>query len=217
MSASLPGREARDAERRACTNAFAFLRCLTAAGPLAPLSWAALAEAVAADPAGARAVFRHLAGIAETPARLFELRAILLLHLDLRPDDIVLLVGLPAASWQAALPEGCRLVRAAAPPPAAPPMDLARLVAETGASVLAAPPARLAAAAMRQPVRAELRRLRAVIAVGGPLTPAARADARAWLKPDLTLLAWAGRRFWGSPLDPEGTEPTPLPYLFDAP
>jgi len=209
MAAPARRHDSRDAERRACTNAFAFLRCLTAAGPLAPLSWAALVEAVAADPAGARAVFRRLAAIPELPAQLFHLRAILLLHLDLRPDDIVLLAGLPAAPWQAALPEGCRLVRATAPP-----ADLASLVAETGASVLAAPPARLAAAAVRQPVRAELRGLRAVIAVGGPLTPAARADARAWLKPDLTVLAWAGRRFWGSPLDPEGAEPAPLPYLF---
>jgi len=209
MAAPARRQDSRDAERRACTNAFAFLRCLNAAEPLAPLSWAALVAAVAADPAGARAVFHRLAGIPETPARLFDLRAILLLHLDLRPDDIVLLAGLPTAPWQAALPEGCRLVRAAAPP-----IDLASLVAETGASVLAAPPARLAAAAVRQPVRAELRRLRAVIAVGGPLTAAARADARAWLKPDLALLAWAGRRFWGSPLDPEGAEPAPLPYLF---
>jgi hypothetical protein len=145
------------------------------------------------------------------PARLLPLRAALLLHADLRPDDVVLLAGLPAAGWLPALSDGTRLVLADPVPG-----RLLALAAETGATVLAAPAGRIAAAAFPRRDRAGLARLRTVVAVGGPMAPEARARVFAWVKADLMLLAAAGARLWGDPLSPVLARPRAEPALFGA-
>lgn len=145
------------------------------------------------------------------PARLLMLRVGLLLHLDLRPDDVVLLAGLPAGAWLPALTDGTRLILAGTTP-----ARLLPLAAETRATVLAAPAGWIAAAAFPRSHRPDLAALRSLVALGGPMAPAARARVYAWIKPDVMLLARAGDRFWGNPLSPVRARPAPEPRLLTA-
>jgi hypothetical protein len=128
----------------------------------------------------------------------------LLLHTDLRPDDR-LLVADGNWPWFAALLEGTTLIFAA-------PEDLLQAAEEENATVLVAKPHLLANAAFRRARRRPgLSHLRTVIAAGGPLSPDARRRIYTWLKADVMLLARAGERFWGSPLDPVLAQPSATP------
>ncbi|MGC8476273.1 MAG: hypothetical protein ACP5NP_07955 [Acetobacteraceae bacterium] len=191
-------------ERIAATNAWAFLRALT---PLirpppasAPTGWAGLAAAVAAAPMAARARFDSCAG----PGPIA--RADLLLWADFRPADTVLIAGVPPEPWAAARANIARFEITTKDPLAA--------AAATAASVLILPAAALETLATPRPQRADLPALRSLILTGGPASPAARARALAWIKADLLLLARAGNRFWGSPLDPVLDVPPPISPLF---
>ena len=188
-------------ERVATTNAWAFLRALRPLQRPGPVSWACLVAAVAADPAAALAQFRALAGPGP------DARADLLLWADLRPDDVILLAAVPAAAWQAAEVAALRSTTE----------DPLTAAATTGATVLVLPATRLETASFPRPARADLAALRTVILLGGPASPAARARALAWIKPDLLLLGRAGSRFWGNPLDPVLAAPAPIGPLFPAP
>ena len=144
-------------------------------------------------------------------AHLLAARAALLLHADLRPDDIVLLAGVPANAWLPALTDGTTLIVAATTP-----ARLLPLAAETGATVLAAPAGWIAEAAFPRPDRPHLAALRSVIALGGPMAPAARARVYAWVKSDVMLLAQAGDRWWGNPLSPVRARPAAERGVFRA-
>ncbi len=146
------------------------------------------------------------------PARLLAARAALLLHADLRPDDIVLLAGVPPDAWLPALADGTTLIVATTTP-----ARLLPLAAETGATVLAAPAGWIAEAAFPRPDRPQLAALRSVIALGGPMAPAARARVYAWIKPDVMLLAQAGDRWWGNPLSPVHARPAAERAVFRDP
>ncbi|MBW4093768.1 MAG: hypothetical protein HIU82_22150 [Proteobacteria bacterium] len=143
------------------------------------------------------------------PAHQLAARAALLLHADLRPDDVVLLAGLPPDAWLPALTSGTTLIVSTTTPAALLP-----LAAETGATVLAAPAGWIAAAAFPRPDRLHLAALRSVIALGGPMAPASRARVYAWIKPDVMLLAQAGDRWWGNPLSPVCARPVAERALF---
>ena len=185
-------------ERQATTNAWAFLRALTPLARPAPASWAALEAAVAADPEAAQARFAALAGP--------EARADLLLWADFRPADVVLVAGTSAEPWDAARAEIARFATTESDPLAE--------AAACAASVLILPAAALETLATPRPRREALGVLRSLILIGGPASPAARARALAWIKPDLLLLARAGNRFWGNPLDPVLDAPPPIGPLF---
>ena len=251
-------------ERVATTNAWAFCRRLhLPAHPAAadgPALWAALREALAADPRGGAAAFAAFAGVPAAPAqlaprpgaeptlilypragpprpvpseawtrpasdlpaglaaallhrwdrqRLLALRAGLLLQLDLRPDDVVLLAGHPPANWLPALIDGTRLILAEATP-----ARLLPLAAETGATVLAAPAGWITEAAVMRGDQPGLGALRALVALGGSMAPAARARVYGWIKADVMLFARAGARYWGNPLSPVMARPAAEPALF---
>ncbi len=251
-------------ERIATTNAWAFLRQVPRARDIpaadGPANWAALRQAIAADPGDTAARFADFAAVPAVPARLalphgaapalilhkpagparcfpaadlahpsadlpaplaaalarpwdparlLARRAALLLHLDLRPDDIVLLAGVSAAAWLPALADGTRLILADAPA-----ARLLPLAAETGATVLAAPAGQIAEAAFPRPDRPHLAALRSLVALGGPMAPEARARVYAWIKPDVMLLATTGDRLWGNPLSPVHARPAAEPGLF---
>ncbi|MDE2580547.1 MAG: hypothetical protein KGL52_02840 [Rhodospirillales bacterium] len=167
-------------------------------GPRQSFSGDALATRDAAlPPAIAAALARPW-----SPEALLAQRADLLLHADLRPDDVVLLAGLPAIGWLPALGDGTRLIVAEGGP-----ANLLGLAAATGATVLAAPAGWIAEAAFARRPRPDLAGLRIVLAEGGPMAPAARARVYAWIKADVMLLARAGARRWGNPLSPVVIQP----------
>ena len=142
------------------------------------------------------------------------LHAEILLHADLRPDDRVLVMAGPPWPWLLALRYRTQVVLAS---PLPPPTLLSR-VAEEQATILVADAGVLPDAAFQRPGRRlDLSRLRCVVALGGPLAPEARARVYTWLKSDVLLLARAGDRLWGSPLDPVPSRPGPPLSFFRPP
>lgn len=147
------------------------------------------------------------------PGLLVRPAAELLLHADLRPDDRVLLAGVPAWPWLVALLEGTTLILAAAGSTA-----LLAMAAEERATVLVAPAGTLASAAFQRPrERPDLSALRSIIATGGPLSPEGRRRIYTWVKPSLMLLARSGDTFWGNPLDPVLARPPATPAFLTPP
>ncbi len=169
-----------------------------------------LAAPLAAAPLAAAPLAAALARTWDQ-AHLLAARAALLLHADLRPDDIVLLAGVPVDAWLPALTDGTTLIVATTTP-----ARLLPLAAETGATVLAAPAGWIAEAAFPRPDRPHLAALRSVIALGGPMAPTARARVYAWVKSDVMLLAQAGDRWWGNPLSPVRARPAAEQGVFRA-
>jgi acyl-coenzyme A synthetase/AMP-(fatty) acid ligase len=134
-----------------------------------------------------------------------------LLHADLRPDDRVLVAAGPPWPWLLARRYRTQVVLASSPP-------LLSRAAEEQATILVADAGMLAEAAFQRPGRRpDLSRLRCVVALGGPLAPEARARVYTWLKSDVLLLARAGHRLWGSPLDPVPSRPGPPLSFFRPP
>ena len=200
-------------ERRATTNAWAFLHWLRHTGrtdPEAAPSWDSLRRFLAAAPDnGAAAVAAFLRCDPADPD-LFPLAA-LALHADLRPDDRLLLTGLAADAppWPLARRLGTTVLHADTTA-----RGLLAAAAAERATVLAAPAAWLADAAFPHKARPDLAPLRALFALGGPLAPEARARVHAWIKADAMLLADAGGTIWGNPLSPVLRRPPPEPALF---
>ena len=130
----------------------------------------------------------------------------MLLHADLRPDDRVLVAAGPPWPWLLAGGYGTGVVLVSPPPPPA----LLAVAAEEQATVLVADAGVLPDAAFQRAGHwPDLSRLRCVVALGGPLAPEARARVYTSLKSDVLLLARAGDRLWGSPLDPVPSRPGP--------
>lgn len=147
------------------------------------------------------------------PGLLVRPAAELLLHADLRPDDRVLLAGVPAWPWLVALLEGSTLILAASGSAA-----LLTTAAEEQATVLVAPAGTLASAAFqRSRQRPDLSALRSIVATGGPLSPEGRRRIYTWVKPNLMLLARSGDTFWGNPLEPVLARPQATPAFLTPP
>ena len=195
-------------ERVLATNAWAFLRWLAATRDVVLPDWAALQRWSAAEFSPFASAFRAFRSLPEDvdPARLRH-HAGLLLHLDLRPDDTLLVAD--ASDWSGAARHVARLARHVGASE-----NLLRAAADTGASVLVAPAARLDRVAFRLGAgRHDLSRLRMVVALGGPMAANARVRLYTWVKPDLMLLARAGDTVWGDPLSPVLRVPPPRPAL----
>jgi hypothetical protein len=214
-------------EQVATSNAWAFLHWLRATGRANLEGWEGLIAWSAADPAGFSDALAGFAGLpldslsalgAERELRrtleTVRLHAEILLHADLRPDDRVLVMAGPPWPWLLALRYRTQVVLAS---PLPPPTLLSR-VAEEQATILVADAGVLPDAAFQRPGRRlDLSRLRCVVALGGPLAPEARARVYTWLKSDVLLLARAGDRLWGSPLDPVPSRPGPPLSFFRPP
>lgn len=182
------------AERRITTNLWAFLHWLRTTRGIALADWEALTRWSHTHPAAFNETLQAFAGPGD-PAEL----APRLLFLDLRPDDSVLAVtpfaGLPAT----------------APPPT--PAALLPAAADHSATILIAPARLLAEATGPAPVRSDHTALRTLLAIGGPMSPPARARIYSNVKSDVLLLAAAGDRVWGDPLSPVLARPRAAPAL----
>ncbi len=195
-------------ERVVATNAWAFLRWLAATRGILLPDWAALQRWSAVEFPAFASAFRAFSSLPDEhdPRRLRE-AAGLLLHLDLRPDDMLLVAG--ASDWPGATRHVASLGRHAGAPE-----NLLHAAADTGASVLVAPAARLDRVAFRLGAgRHDLSRLRLVVALGGPMAANVRVRFYTWVKPDLMLLARAGDTLWGDPLSPVLRTPPAQPAL----
>lgn len=212
-------------EQVATSNAWAFLQWVRATGRGDVEGWEGLIAWSAADPAQFSDALAEFAGlplhslsaprggegrveVGESRRALEVVRqhAEVLLHADLRPDDRVLVAAGPPWPWLLARRYHTQVVLAS-------PLSRSALMpraAEEQASVLVADAGTLPDAAFqRAGRRPDLSRLRCVVALGGPLAPEARARVYTWLKSDVLLLARAGDRLWGSPLDPVPSRPSP--------
>jgi hypothetical protein len=195
-------------ERVLATNAWAFLHWLAATHGIRLADWSALQAWSAAEFSPFISAFRAFARQPDNrdPARLRH-DAGLLLHLDLRPDDALLVAD--ASDWSGA----ARYVRSVAKHEGAPGA-LLHDAAKIGASVLIASAAQLDRVAFRLGAgRHDLARLRAVVALGGPMPANARVRLYTWVKSDLMLLARAGDTVWGDPLSPVLRTPPAQPAL----
>ena len=181
-------------ERRITTNVWAFLHWLGLTRAIPLPGWEALAHWSETHPRLFAEALQAFAGPGDS-AKL----AARLLFLDLRPDDHVLALtpfaGLPAT----------------APPPAPP--ALLPTAADHRATILIAQSRLLAEATAPAPARADLTPLRTLLAVGGPMSPAARVRIYSNVKSDLLLLAAADDRIWGNPLGPVLARPRAAPAL----
>ena len=195
-------------ERVLTTNAWAFLHWLAATHGVVLADWTALQTWSAAEFAGFASAVRAFACLPDgADAARIRHDSGLLLHLDLRPDDMLLVDD--ASDWSGAACHVAGLARHDGAPGA-----LLQAAAAAGASVLVAPAARLDRVAFRLGAgRHDLARLRAVVALGGPMAANARARFYTWVKPDLMLLARAGETVWGDPLSPVLRTPPAQPAL----
>lgn len=196
-------------ERTLTTNAWAFLHWLAVARHTHLADWDGLQRWSTREAAAFAEAVRDFTGLPdrEATADLERHEANLLLYLDLRPDDTLLVAG--PSDWSAAREHVATLRRHEGPPDA-----LLRVAADAGASVVIAPAAPLDRAAFRLAAgRLDLSRLRQIVALGGPLAANARARLYTWGKPDLMLLARAGDTIWGDPLSPVLRAPPPQPAL----
>ena len=180
-------------ERVVATNAWAFLYCLRMVRRISLGGWDALLAWSAQEPAAFDDAIRTFAGQSPVPSALCSKApgrawglADYLLFGDLRPDDRLVVV------------EGAETR----------PFDRA---ADERASVLIAPARELAASAFQQPRRSQFANLRTIIATGAPMSPEARRRIYTWVKADVMLLACAGNRYWGNPLEPVLARPSSAP------
>jgi hypothetical protein len=195
-------------ERVLATNAWAFLHWLATTRGIQLADWSALQAWSATEFASFTGAFRAFAGQPESadPARLRQ-DADLLLHLDLRPDDTLLVAD--ASDWSGAARHVTSIGKHDGTPG-----TLLHAAAEVGASVLIAPVALLDRVAFRLGAgRLDLARLRLAVALGGPMSANARVRLYTWVKPDLVLLARAGDTVWGDPLSPVLRVPPARPAL----
>jgi hypothetical protein len=142
-------------------------------------------------------------------ATLARALADILLYQDIRPDDSVLVAGNPSWPSLAALLQGSRIILHAGRQD-----TLLPAAADEQATIILAPANWLADGSFQRSRRPDLRKLRAIVATGGPLAPEARLRVATWIKPNLMLLARAGETVWGNPLVPVRTRPEAGPALF---
>jgi len=192
-------------ERLVSSNAWAFLHALAAGGGPELESWPALLDWAAANPAPARQAVRAFAGQPHLPAAAAGHVADILLFLDIRPDDVLLVADAQPLPWSHA---GNALRRYAGPPGEA----LEQAVAQK-ATVLAVPAAWLDTGSFQRRQRLDLRALRTIVTLGGPLSAEAAGRIYAWVKSDILLLARAGDRVWGDPLGPVLAKPAMAPGI----
>ena len=196
-------------ERVVTTNAWAFLHWLAAAGAVRLADWDALQRWSVAAPAEFQAAVAAFAGLrAGQDSRAIRRTAALLLHLDLRPDDRVLIdAGASHALGDIAYGAATILHRQGA-------QALLQTASDAAASVILAHAATLSSATFRQPAgRHALATLRLVAAFGNALSPTVRTRIYTWVKADVMLLASAGDTVWGDPLSPVLRVPQPRPAL----
>jgi len=192
-------------ERLVSSNAWAFLHALAAGGGPALDGWAALLDWAAANPGPARQAVRAFAGQANLPAAGVGQLADLLLFLDIRPDDVALVADAQPLPWQYA---GDVLRRYAGGPG-----EVLEQAAAQKATVLAVPAAWLDSGSFQRRQRLDLRALRTIVTLGGPLSAEAAGRIYAWVKSDILLLARAGDRVWGDPLGPVLSKPMMAPGI----
>lgn len=196
-------------ERVRTTNAWALLHWLSVQQAVEITDWQALQRWSIAEPAAFRAAIVDFAGLEQDagPARVRQAASVLL-HLDVRPDDRVLITG-EADSLTAAMPVRTAVLRYWGAPEA-----LLQAAGEQAASVVIAPATVLARATFRcTGPREPLARLRQIVALGDKLAPALRTRIYTWVKQDVMLLALAGDMVWGDPLSPVLRAPPPQPAL----
>jgi len=196
-------------ERVLATNAWAFLHWIATTRGVHLADWSALQAWSGAKPLAFASAVRAFAGLPDdADAASVRREAGLLLHLDLRPDDTLLVAG--GSDWSGAR----RYVTSVTKHDARTPGALLRAAAGTGVSVLVAPAAQLDREAFRLGAgRLDLARLRLVVVLGGPMPGNARARLYTWVKPDLMLVARAGDTVWGDPLSPVLRAPPARPAL----
>lgn len=186
-------------EQAAATNLWAFLQWLRATAQADLDGWRSAIAWSVNDRPGFSAAIARFAGVPAEP-RPVRAAAEVLLHADIRPDDIVLVTAGTTWPWRSATQNGTKLVLAQG-------TDLFASAAESRVTVLIADATMLANAAFQRPGRRpDLAALRSVMAIGGPLAPAARVRLYTWVKSNLLLLARAGDSLWGSPIDPVRAE-----------
>lgn len=195
-------------ERLVTTNAWAFLHALRAAHSVDLADWAGLLEWAAANPGAARQAVRGFAAQPDLPAPAVAHLADLLLFLDVRPDDVLLVADAQPWPWQGAADTGAVLHRYVGAPGAA-----LEQAAAVKASILAVPAPWLDSGSFQRRQRLDLRRLRSIVTLGGPLSAEAAGRIYAWVKSDVVLLARAGDRVWGDPLGPVLAKPAFAPGL----
>lgn len=195
-------------ERLITTNAWAFLHALRMEQGIDLADWPALLEWAAAHPGATRQAVRAFAGQPDLPTPAVAHLADLLLFLDIRPDDVLLVADAQPWPWQAATDTGAILHRHTSG--AATVLEQA---ATLQASVLAVPAQWLDSGSFQRRQRLDLRALRTIITLGGPLSAEAAGRIYAWVKPNVVLLARAGDRVWGDPLGPVLAKPAFAPGL----
>lgn len=193
-------------ERAITTNAWAFLDWLGAVRDVRLADWATMLAWSIADPDAFGAAMAAFGGFRpDAGPTEIERAAVLLLLLDIRPDDRVLVAGAPELAAGAA--RHARVLAA----DGAPETLLAQAAAREATMVLAPAP-ELARALFRRPVgRHDLSALRAVVALGGPLPANERMRLYTSVKADVVLIGLAGTRAWGDPLSPVLLRPPARP------
>lgn len=196
-------------ERLVTTNAWAFLHALRTSGDGPDLpDWAALLEWAAANPVLMRQAMRAFVGQPDLPAPAVAHLADLLLFLDVRPDDVLLVADPQPFPWQAAGDAGATLHRFTGNRDTGPAGAVLEQAAAEKTTVLAVPAQWLDGGSYQRRQRLDLRSLRTIVTLGGPLSAEAAGRIYAWVKSDVVLLARAGDRVWGNPLGPVLAKPT---------
>lgn len=185
------------AERLATTNAWAFMHWLRTTQGVDLSDWQALLEWASAQPGAARRAIRGFVGKENLAETVLPYLAELLLFLDVRPDDVLLVADAQDAPWGALEHTGARMTRYAGAPAA-----VLEAAADSGATILAVPAPWLDTGSFQRRQRLDLRNLRTVLTMGGPLSVEAAGRIYAWVKPNVMLLGRAGDRVWGDPIGP---------------
>jgi len=193
-------------ERTVSTNTWAFLHWLAAVRGVRLADWAAMLDWSAAAPEAFRAAMADFARLAANAGAAEIARAaLLLLLLDIRPDDRLLAAGAPDLAADAARFTTVLAARGT-------PETLFEEAADQASSIVLAPASDLARALFRRPAgRHDLSALREVVALGGPLPANERTRLYTWVKADLMLIGLAGEIAWGDPLAPVLREPAARP------
>ncbi len=196
------------AERRLTTNAVAFLHALRATEGVDLADWPALLEWAAANPGPTRKAIRAFTRQPDRPTLEIAHLADLLLFLDIRPADILLVADAQPWPWQAASEVGATLFRTIGPA-----TTILEQAANHYATILAVPAPWLDNFSYQRRHRLNLSTLRTIITLGAPLSAEAAGRIYTWVKSDIMLLARAGDRVWGDPLSPVTTKPNATPGL----
>ncbi|MSP29837.1 MAG: hypothetical protein EXR09_05120 [Acetobacteraceae bacterium] len=190
------------------TNGWAFLHALRTTRAIDLPDWPSLLEWAAANPGAARQAIRAFANQPARPTAEIAHLADLLLFLDIRPNDTLLVADAQPWPWQAAPEFGTTLLRTTGPA-----STILEQAATAQATILAVPAPWLDNSSYQRRQRLNLSALRTIITLGAPLSAESAGRIYTWVKSDILLLARAGDRVWGNPLGPVTTKPTATPGL----